>query len=58
MVFVLLHPSAALFIVSEITDRANDSMLQAVSPTMTHALLINSVFSAHLLKRMHISVTF
>lgn len=50
MVFVLLHSSAALFIVSEITDRANDSMLQAVSPTMTHALLIGHVCSAHLLK--------
>lgn len=43
-VFVLLHPSAALFIVSEITDRANDSMLQAVSPTMIRTLLINMSF--------------
>lgn len=58
MVFVFLHPSAALFIVSEITDQANDSMLQAVSPTMTHALLINSVFSAHLFKWIHMSAKF
>lgn len=50
MVFVFLHPSAALFIVSEITDQANDSMLQAVSPTMMHAPLISSVFFAHLFK--------
>jgi len=50
MVFALLHPSAALFIVSEITDQANDSMLQAVSPTMTRDRLIHVVFSAHLLK--------
>lgn len=50
MVFVLLHPSAALFIISEITDRANDSMLQAVSATKTQALLVDSVFSGHLLK--------
>lgn len=41
---------AALFIISEITDQANDSMLQAVSPTMTHVPLINMVFSTHLFK--------
>lgn len=46
MVFVLLHPSAALFVISEITDRANDSMLQAVSPT---APLTDRVSSAPLL---------
>lgn len=55
MVFVFLHPSAALFIISEITDQANDSMLQAVSPTMTHAPLINTVFSTHLFKKIHMS---
>lgn len=48
--FVFLHPSAALFIVSEITDQANDSMLQAVSPTTTHVPLTSSVFPAHLFK--------
>lgn len=58
MVFVFLHPSAALFIVSEITDQANDSMLQAVSPTMTHAPLISSVFCACLFKWIHMSVKF
>lgn len=57
-VFVFLHPSAALFIVSEITDQANDSMLQAVSPTMTHAPLINSVVFTHLFKGIDISARF
>lgn len=46
MAFVLLRSSAALFIVSEIADQANESMLQGVSATLIPSLLINGLLCA------------